>query len=191
MLKQAPHREHVQTSTGIALLNARMVSDQLHRPAALPLQNPLQRRLGGPQNRCSSYREKYCPVRVSNFDSLCRPTRTVLTTRSELLFLTKCVCVIGIQKRNIRIGGEKFLFPKSSLHCYKGKSQKFLFILHSRAMHQLTFLLPRTATNDFLRKMCSSDEAIFHVSGVVNTHSCRTRGSENLYAVCDMETVTK
>jgi len=36
-----------------------------------------------------------------------------------------------------------------------------------------------------------SDEAIFQVSGAVNRHSCRTRRNENLYAKCDMETVTK
>jgi len=58
-------------------------------------------------------------------------------------------------------------------------------------MHQLTSLLDRITTHDFLRKMCFSDEAIFQVSGAVNRHSCRTRGNENLYAICDMEKVTK
>jgi hypothetical protein len=69
------------------------------------------------------------------------------------------------------------------------KISQVLTIPHSSAMHQLTSLLDGVTTHDFLRKMCFSDE-IFHVSGAVNRHSCRTRGNENLYDICDMETVT-
>lgn len=46
---------------------------------------------------------------------LCRPTRTVLTTRSELLFFTQGVGMIGIQKRNIRT--EKQCSSSASLVC--------------------------------------------------------------------------
>jgi hypothetical protein len=33
--------------------------------------------------------------------------------------------------------------------------------------------------NDYLSKVCFSDEATFHISGTVNRHNCRIWGSEN------------
>jgi hypothetical protein len=35
--------------------------------------------------------------------------------------------------------------------------------------------------------VCFSDEATFHVSEAVNRHSCRTRGNENPYVICELE----
>lgn len=41
--------------------------------------------------------------------------------------------------------------------------------------------------NDFLRKVIFSDEATFHVNGVVNRHNCRIWGSENPHVVQEVE----
>ena len=37
--------------------------------------------------------------------------------------------------------------------------------------------------NDYLKRVCFSDEATFHTSGVVNRHSVRIWGSENPHVV--------
>jgi hypothetical protein len=67
------------------------------------------------------------------------------------------------KKRNIRI--EKIVpLPQVWFVWLQRKISKVLTIPHSSAMHQLTSLLDRVTTHDFLRKMCFSDE-IFHVSG--------------------------
>jgi hypothetical protein len=39
----------------------------------------------------------------------------------------------------------------------------------------------------YLRQVCFSDEATFHVNGVVNRYYCRIRGSQNPHITCELE----
>ncbi|PNF19248.1 hypothetical protein B7P43_G08217 [Cryptotermes secundus] len=49
-------------------------------------------------------------------------------------------------------------------------------------------MLERTdASPDFVRQVCFSDEATFHVSGVVNRYNCRIWGSQNPHVTCELE----
>jgi hypothetical protein len=43
------------------------------------------------------------------------------------------------------------------------------------------------ATPDFLRQVCFSDNAMFHVSGVVSRYNCRIWGSQNPHVTCELE----
>jgi hypothetical protein len=43
------------------------------------------------------------------------------------------------------------------------------------------------ASSDFLRQVRFSDEAMFHVNGVVNMYNCRIWGSQNLHVTCELE----
>lgn len=40
---------------------------------------------------------------------------------------------------------------------------------------------------DFLKKVCFSDEATFHVSGTINRHNVRIWGSETPHAVVELQ----
>ncbi|PNF20655.1 hypothetical protein B7P43_G03020, partial [Cryptotermes secundus] len=44
------------------------------------------------------------------------------------------------------------------------------------------------ASPDFLRQVCFSDEATFHVNGAVNRYNCRIWGSQNPHVTCELET---
>ena len=39
----------------------------------------------------------------------------------------------------------------------------------------------------FLKCVCFSDESTFHVSGLLNRHNLRIRGSENSHDTCELE----
>jgi hypothetical protein len=43
------------------------------------------------------------------------------------------------------------------------------------------------ASPDFLRQGSFSDEAMFHVNGVVNSYNCRICGSQNPHVTCELE----
>jgi hypothetical protein len=43
------------------------------------------------------------------------------------------------------------------------------------------------AAPDFLRQVSFSDEATFHVSGVVNRYNCKIWGSQNPHVTCELE----
>jgi hypothetical protein len=43
------------------------------------------------------------------------------------------------------------------------------------------------ASPNFLRQVCFSDEAMFHVSGVVHKYNCRIWGSQNPHVTCELE----
>jgi hypothetical protein len=49
-------------------------------------------------------------------------------------------------------------------------------------------MLERTdASPHFHHQVCFSDEATFHINGVVNRYNCRILGSQNPHATCEME----
>jgi hypothetical protein len=45
------------------------------------------------------------------------------------------------------------------------------------------------ASPAFLRQVCFSDEATFHVNGVVNSYNCRIWGSQTPCVTCELESV--
>lgn len=43
------------------------------------------------------------------------------------------------------------------------------------------------ASPDFLRQVCFSDKATFHINGVVSRYNCRICGSQNPHITCELE----
>lgn len=102
-------------------------------------------------------------------------------------------------RKSVRAASLQLQIPRSTVHDVLHKRLRLraykIQMLHAlkandkvaRSDFASEMLQRVDASPDYLQQVCFSDEATFHVSGVVNRHNCRIWGDENPHVTCELE----
>jgi hypothetical protein len=124
---------------------------------------------------------------VTSYRSLCELETSLLMRGIQIGEMSKLVCLIGLIKHAIWADSLYFLYllllsisKIERIHTLKPSDQ----VAHTNFSVDM---LERIDTlPDFLCQVCS-DEATFHVIGVINRYNCRIWGSQNPHVTCELE----